>query len=184
VKDGTMKILGLCGSLRSASFSRSVLDAILEMLPDEAERQVADIGALPHFNADLEIHHGVDAFKAEIAAADGIVIVTPEYNYSVPGVLKNALDWASRPGYNSVLKDKPVLVVSVSAGLFGGVRAQAHLKNVLGAVLADVFVWPELAVTLAGNKIQDGRLTDSATREIILPALSGFMRHVGGANPA
>jgi chromate reductase len=177
----TMKILGICGSLRSASFSRAVLDATLDMLPDGTERHVADIGALPHFNADLATHDSVDAFKAEIAACDGIIIVTPEYNYSVPGVLKNALDWASRPGYNSVLKDKPVLIVSVSAGLFGGVRAQAHLKNVLGAVLADIFICPELAVTQAASKVEDSRLTDLATQEIILAALSGFTRYVARA---
>lgn len=176
-----MKILGICGSLRSASFSRSVLEAVLEMLPGETGWSIADIGALPHFNADLEIHDSVDAFKAGIAGSDGIIIVTPEYNYSVPGVLKNALDWASRPGYNSVLKDKPVLIVSVSAGLFGGVRAQAHLKNVLGSILADVFVWPELAITHAASRIEGGRLTDIATREIILPALNGFVQHVAGA---
>lgn len=177
-----MRILGICGSLRSASFSRSVLDAILDMLPGETQRSIADIGTLPHFNADLESHVGVDAFKADIADCDGIIIVTPEYNYSVPGVLKNALDWASRPGYNSVLKGKPVLIVSVSAGLFGGVRAQAHLKNVLGSILADVFVWPELAVTQAAAKIEDGRLVDMATREILAPALNGFVQQIAGAS--
>ncbi|RYD87457.1 MAG: hypothetical protein EOP61_35545 [Sphingomonadales bacterium] len=81
-----------------------------------------------------------------------------------------------------MLKDKPVFIISVSAGLFGGVRAQAHLKNVLGAILADIFVCPELAVTLAGSKIDDGRLTDLATREIILAALNGFLQHLTGAN--
>lgn len=177
-----MKILGICGSLRAGSFSRSVLEATLDLLPDGTERHVANIGVLPHFNADLADHDDVDAFKAEIADCDGIVIVTPEYNYSVPGVLKNALDWASRPGYNSVLKNKPVLIVSVSAGLFGGVRAQAHLKNVLGAILADIFVCPELAVALAADKIEGGCLTDLATKEIILAALDGFVRHVSGAD--
>jgi chromate reductase len=115
-------------------------------------------------------------FKEAIAAADGLVIVTPEYNYSVPGVLKNAIDWASRPAYNSVLKGKPVFVASVSGGALGGVRAQAHLKYIPNGILAHVFVWQEIVVTQANQKVENGRLADQAVEEFLLGGVHAFIR--------
>ena len=108
-----MNLLCLSGSLRAASSSRAVLDHICSHLPEGVAASRFDIGSLPHYNADLGAPEVVEALKAAIDAADGLVIVTPEYNYSVPGVLKNAIDWASRPAYASVFKDKPVLVAQI-----------------------------------------------------------------------
>lgn len=173
-------ILCLAGSLRAASSSRAVVATIREKLAAEADFHRFDIGTLPHYNADLEpLPETVVALKKAIADADGLVIVTPEYNYSVPGVLKNAIDWASRPGYASVLKDKPVFVASVSGGALGGVRAQAHLKNILGGVLARTFVWQEVVIIQANAKVKDGRLADEATETFLFQALRAFLASIG-----
>lgn len=170
------KILCLAGSLRAAASSRAVVETICAKLSGEADFARFDIGALPHYNADLDpLPETVAALKQAIADADGVVIVTPEYNYSVPGVLKNAIDWASRPGYASVFKDKPVFIATVSGGAMGGVRAQAHLKNILGGVLADTFVWQEVAITHANAKVKDGRLEDEATEAFLFEALRAFL---------
>lgn len=170
------KILCLAGSLRAAASSKAVVATICEKLAGEADFNGFDIGSLPHYNADLDpLPDVVTALKDAIAAADGVVIVTPEYNYSVPGVLKNAIDWASRPGYASVFKDKPVFIATVSGGALGGVRAQAHLKNILGAVLARTFVWQEVAITNANAKVKDGRLADEATETFLFDALRAFL---------
>lgn len=173
-------ILCLSGSLRAASSSKAVVETICEKLSEEADFRRFDIGSLPHYNADLDpLPSEVVSLKQAIADADGMIIVTPEYNYSVPGVLKNAIDWASRPGYASVLKDKPVLVASVSGGALGGVRAQAHLKNVLGGVLARTFVWQEIAITQANAKVKDGRLVDEATEAFLFDAIRAFIPTLG-----
>lgn len=154
------RLLFIPGSLRSASAARATARALAERISDAAEVETADPGALPHYNADIEDHPAVAAFKAQIDAADGVVFVTPEYNYSVPGLLKNAIDWASRPGYESVFKHKPCVVVSISGGPLGGVRAQSHLKYVLNGMLARVFPSKEILVPQANAKVEDGRLTD------------------------
>lgn len=173
------KLLCLAGSLRAASSSRAVVATIRDRLDGRVETAGFDIGALPHYNAELDpLPETVVALKDEIAKADGLVIVTPEYNYSVPGVLKNAIDWASRPGYASVLKDKPVLIASVSGGALGGVRAQAHLKNILGGVLARTFVWQEIAVIQANAKVKDGRLADEATETFLFAAIDAFLAEI------
>lgn len=169
-----MRLLCLSGSLRKQSSSTAVLRTIRDLVADKAETVSFDIGTLPHYNADLSPEI-VAQFKSAVADADGVIIVTPEYNYSVPGVLKNAIDWASRPGYNSVFKDKPVFLASISGGAVGGVRAQAHLKGILSALLARTFVWQEIAVAHADKKIEDGKLTDQATIDFIVPALNEFV---------
>jgi len=169
-------ILCLAGSLRAASSSRAVVATVCERLAPRADMRTFDIGALPHYNADLDpLPNIVVELKQAIAEADGMIIVTPEYNYSVPGVLKNAIDWASRPGYASVLKDKPVFIASVSGGALGGVRAQAHLKNILGGVLARTFIWQEIAIIQANAKVKDGRLADEATETFLFDALNAFL---------
>ncbi|MGE0503480.1 MAG: NADPH-dependent FMN reductase [Rhizobiaceae bacterium] len=173
-------ILCLSGSLRAASSSKAVVETICEKLAGEADFRRFDIGSLPHYNADLDpLPAPVAALKQAIDAADGLVIVTPEYNYSVPGVLKNAIDWASRPGYASVLKDKPVFIASVSGGALGGVRAQAHLKNILGAVLARTFVWQEVVIVQANAKVKDGRLSDEPTEQFMFEAMRAFLATIG-----
>lgn len=173
-------LLCLSGSLRTASASTAAIETICRGLQQRAATRRFDIGSLSHYSADLQpLPAQVESFKAEITAADGLVIVTPEYNYSVPGVLKNAIDWASRPAYASVMRDKPVFVASVSGGALGGVRAQAHLKYVLNGMLARVFVWQEVVIPHANAKVKDGLLADEATEKFLMDALAAFLDSIG-----
>lgn len=154
------RLLFIPGSLREASASKATIRALIARLGDRIDAEIADPGTLPHYNADLGVVPEVEAFKQMIAKADGVVFVTPEYNYSIPGVLKNAIDWASRPAFDSVLTGKPCFVISLSGGALGGVRAQAHLKYILGGILANVFTCKEIVVTGANAKVEDGVLND------------------------
>lgn len=168
-------LLFVPGSLRAASSARATVRALVDLAGDRAECSVADPGLLPHYNADLTDDAAVAAWIAQVRAADGLVFVTPEYNYSVPGVLKNAIDWASRPAFESVFKGKPCLVVTVSGGALGGVRAQGHLKYILDGMLARVFTTREIVVPFANAKVEDGRLTDAATLDFAGAALTAFL---------
>jgi len=154
------RLLFIPGSLRQASSSRAMVRTLAKRLGDSVTVEVADPGALPLYNADLADNPNVASFIAEVGAADGVIFVTPEYNYSIPGVLKNAIDWASRPAFESVFKGKPCMVISLSGGALGGVRAQAHLKYVLDAMLARVFSCREIVVPMANAKVEDGLFTD------------------------
>jgi chromate reductase, NAD(P)H dehydrogenase (quinone) len=173
-------LLFFCGSLRAASSARGTMRALVRDIDGRVEVTEAGIAALPHYNADIIDDPAVARLLAQVAAADGVVFVTPEYNYSVPGVLKNAIDWASRPGYASVFKGKPCLVVTTSGGLLGGVRAQAHLKYVLSALLARTFAWQEIVVPKANEKMRDGVLEDPAVLEFAGAALDAFIRSLDG----
>jgi chromate reductase len=126
----------------------------------DATFRFAEIGHLPHYNADLGIPEDVGEFIEAVKDADGVLIVTPEYNYSVPGFLKNAIDWASRPAYQSVFKGKPVFIASVSGSALGGVRAQGHLKYIMNGMLAEVFTCQEVVVPHAPKNVENGRFID------------------------
>ena len=156
------ELLFIPGSLRAASSSRATVRALVKRLEPDVACHVADPGLLPHYNADVNGDPSVERFIAEVAAADGVVFVTPEYNYSIPGVLKNAIDWASRPAYQSIFKEKPCFIISVSGGALGGVRAQAHLKYVLNGMLAKPFACQEILVPQANQKVVDEHLADEA----------------------
>jgi len=173
------ELLIIPGSLRAASASRATARALAERLKDRATCTIADVGKLPHYNADVTGNAEVDAFIAQVAAARGVIFVSPEYNYSVPGVLKNAIDWASRPAFASVFKDKPCFVVSVSGGALGGVRAQAHLKYILGGMLAHIPAAKEVVIPLANNKVSDGMMTDEDTLAFALAEMSTFFDILG-----
>jgi len=150
----------ITGSLRAASSSRAFATTLAGRVSDACECRFSDIGRLPHYNADVKDHPEVEAFKAEIAGADGLVVVSPEYNYGIPGVLKNAIDWASRPGYESVFVGKPAFVATTAGGVMGGVRAQGQLKYVLSVMLANVYPMREVIVPNANKKVEDGVFTD------------------------
>jgi chromate reductase, NAD(P)H dehydrogenase (quinone) len=169
------QLLFVPGSLRRASSSRALVAALTGRLQDRAECVTADPGALPHYNADLTDDAAVRAWIEQVRAADGVVFVTPEYNYSVPGVLKNAIDWASRPAYESTFKGKKCLVISVSGGALGGVRAQGHLKYILNAMLAEVFAAREIVVPFANAKTEDGEFTDREVLEFAGATLLDFV---------
>lgn len=169
------RLLFVPGSLRSASSSRAALHALARRIGKECETEIADPAALPHYNADVTDNPHVAAFIDQVQRADGVVFVTPEYNYSIPGFLKNAIDWASRPAYASVFKGKRCLVISTSGGALGGVRAQAHLKYVLNGMLAEVFPTREIVVPFANDKVQDGRFVDETVLGFAEDALRAFL---------
>lgn len=167
------------GSLRKASSSRATARTLAERLKARVTCTIADVGTLPLYNADVTDDPNVAAFIGQVEAADGVLFVTPEYNYSVPGVLKNAIDWASRPAFASVFKDKPCFIVSVSGGAMGGVRAQAHLKYILNGMLARVPPAKEIVISQANAKVTDGMLADEETLAFAEVEMSGFLDSLG-----
>lgn len=161
-----INLLGFSGSLRSGSYSAAVLRTVADASADKAQITIFNIGGIPLYNQDIEdtdLPDSVRKFKDAIAAADGVVIVTPEYNYGITGVLKNAIDWASRPGHNSVLKDKPALIISTSPAFTGGVRAIQQLRQTLSATLTRVVAVPDIVIGAVDKKIEGGRLTDETS---------------------
>jgi chromate reductase len=174
-------LLGIAGSLRRDSYSGAILRGLQAAAQDRARIESFSLAAVPLYNADLDGDQkpeAVVALKSAIRDCDGLVLVSPEYNYGVSGVLKNALDWASRPGYQSVLKDKPVLIVSSSPGMLGGVRAQAQLRQTLAATLSRVIAAPEVVIAQVQTKIQEGRLTDPASLKFMLEALDALLAEI------
>lgn len=170
----SLNILALSGSLRAGSTNTALLRAAAELAPEGVKVNLYDYADVPLYNADLPVPDAVERLKAAIAAADAVLIATPEYNYSMPGVLKNAIDWASRPAYASPFRDKPTAVISAAASFVGGARAQQHAKTVLLGMAAPVFAWPELLVGSAHQKVSDGQVTDQATRDALAAFLVGF----------
>jgi len=156
-----MVILGITGSLRQGSYNHALLREAAERLPAGAELIEFDrLGEIPPYDADLEAEitpEPVAALRQAMREADAVVVATPEYNHSIPGVLKNALDWASRPAGQSALNGKPAAVIGASTGMFGAVWAQAETRKVLGALGGRV-VERELPVARAADLMRDGRL--------------------------
>jgi chromate reductase, NAD(P)H dehydrogenase (quinone) len=163
-------ILGFAGSLRKGSYNKAILRAAAEMLPAGARLEIFDLEGIPPFNQDFENSppENVKEFKAKIKAADSILIASPEYNYSIPGVLKNAIDWASRPYGDNSWNEKPVAMMSASTGAIGGARAQYHLRQTFVFLNMKPINKPEVIVTFASQKINsEGKLTDETTRKYI-----------------
>jgi chromate reductase, NAD(P)H dehydrogenase (quinone) len=160
-------LLGICGSLRRASLNRALLAAVRDALPAGAEMTIYDTIALPIFNSDLDDPPPVLRLKAAIAAADGLVISVPEYNYSIPGGLKNALDWASRPPESSPLRGKPVGMVGAASGMSGTIRAQTHLRQMMIYSDSPCLSQPEVLIPRAKERFDGGRLTDESTRVLL-----------------
>lgn len=162
-----MKVVGISGSLRSDSHNTRLLRAAAELLPPGAELELVGIGDLPIYNEDLDTHpapSSVQRLRDAIASADAIVISTPEYNASIPGGLKNALDWASRPFAVNVFRGKPVLVLGASTGLFGAVWAQAEVRKVLDHMGAKVLD-SEFPVGQAHEAFGETELTEQTAGE-------------------
>lgn len=175
--DKKIRILGFAGSLREQSFNRALLSAAHEIVPDSATLEIFDLKGIPPFNQDLEDKppEKVKDFKARIRAADAILIVTPEYNYSIPGVLKNAIDWASRPYGDNAFEGKPVAVMGASIGMLGTARAQYDLRRSFIFLNMHPMNQPEVMVPFAQDKIDGrGRLTDEKTRQKIRELLEGL----------
>lgn len=167
--DNKIHLLGMCGSLRKESYNMKLLLAIQEMLPKNVTLTIADLGELPHYNNDFENNPPESVLKLiELAkSADGLVITTPEYNYSIPGMLKNGLDWLSRQFAGWPLRGKPVLATGATPGTLGTVRAQGHLRDILFAFDMQI-ARPEVYVGQVQHKFDDnGKLTDEPTREFL-----------------
>lgn len=174
-----MQILGLCGSLRSDSYNHKLLLQAGSLLADEHQLVVYDWSGIPYYNQELEngnLPSSVASLKRTIRKSDALLFATPEYNYSIPGGLKNAIDWASRPAYQSVFSKKPCAIISASLAPTGGVRAQAHLKGVLLSMLSVVYPAPEFALSQAHQAFDDtGQLTDVRTTQRLKQLLDGFV---------
>lgn len=171
-------VLGIAGSLRRASYNRALLGAAEGMLPAGMSLERGEIGELPLYDADLEargVPAPVRALAERVSAADALLIATPEYNYSVPGVLKNALDWLSRPPAASPLKGKPAAILGASRGRGATMRAQLHLRDVALGTGLILLPRPELHVALAQEKFDpEGTLTDERTREQLAGLLAAL----------
>jgi len=173
-----MKILGVSGSLRADSHNTALLRCAARHLPEGVELEVWDgLRGVPPYDEDDDVDpapQAVAAFRAALAGADAVLFSTPEYNSSIPGQLKNALDWASRPHATNVLRNLPVAVVGASTGAFGAVWAQAELRKVLGAAGARV-VDGEVILGHAHRKMgEDGILLDDEIREQLVDVISGL----------
>ncbi len=164
------KILGFAGSLRKGSYNKALLRAALELAPEGIDIEIFDLEGMPFFNQDLENQPAekLREFKAKIRAADAILIATPEYNYSIPGVLKNAIDCASRPYGDNAFEHKTIALMGASPGMIGTARAQYHLRQCFVFLNCFVLNQPEIMVSFAAEKIdKDGRIPDPKTRALI-----------------
>jgi chromate reductase len=170
-------ILGIAGSLRQGSFNRAALRAAQGLAPAGVTIEIFDIGPIPLYNDDVYAQGFppvVEEFRARIKAADGLLFATPEYNYSVPGVLKNAIDWASRPPAQP-FDGKPIAIMGASVGAMGSVRAQYHLRQSFVFLNGLVMSRPEVMIPAVGQKFDaEGTLTDEATRGFISAHLAAF----------
>ncbi len=172
-----MKILGISGSLRKASYNTAILRACAELMPQGMTLQIARIDDLPLYNQDVfdaGMPEPARRFRGEVAAADAVLIASPEYNFSLSAPLKNAIDWGSRPP-SQVFHDKPMAIFSASPGPLGGARVQYDLRRILGQLWAHVLPRPEVFIGMAAGKFDaQGRLTDETTRKFLADLLVGL----------
>ena len=176
--DSVVKILGIAGSLRRASYNRAALRAAQSLAPTDAAIEIFDIEGIPGFSEDEERNPPVKVveLKARIRASDAILFVTPEYNYSVPGVLKNAIDWASRPYGDNAWSGKPVAVMGASVGMLGTARAQYHLRQSFVFLNMHPINQPEVMIANAASRFDStGNLIDEKTKELIRGLLSSLV---------
>lgn len=165
-----IKILAFAGSLRKGSYNKALVRAAVELAPENVKMEVFDLEGIPPYNQDLESNppQRVAEFKEKIRNADALLIATPEYNYSVSGVLKNAIDWASRPKADTPLEGKPVAIMSASTGRLGGARAQYHLRQSFVFLNTHPINRPEVMLSSAQDNVDaNGRLTNEQTRQLI-----------------
>jgi chromate reductase, NAD(P)H dehydrogenase (quinone) len=188
--DPKLQVLGFAGSLRQGSYNRGLLRAAQELAPDGMTVRTFDLAPLPLFNADLEdssLPAPVAAFRTAIREADALLIATPEYNHGVPGVLKNAIDWASRPPGQAALQGKPAAIMGASPGMTGTARAQPQLRQAFVFTETYALLKPEVLVARAHEKFDSaGRLTDEDTRKwvrALLEALATWTVLLRGEKP-
>ena len=183
----SIRLFGLSGSLRKESHSTSILRTLAEAIAAQADLQMGNVGSLPLYNQDDDTENApapVAAMRKAVAESQGLVIVTPEYNYGVPGVVKNAIDWLSRPAYKSCLIGKPFLIISSSPAFTGGVRAQAQIRESLMAALARPVIAGEVVLASVHTKIADGKLIDKASIDFAVKALTQLINDAQAAPAA
>jgi len=172
----------LVGSLRQRSINRWLFNAAVELAPANMTLTDAPIGELPLFNDDLDIDGGpfsVQRIRKAVETADALLIITPEYNHSIPGVLKNAIDWLSRPSGRSAILGKPVAVMGAAGGRSGSMRAQMEIRTLFATLNLHALNKPEVIVTFAGGKFDDqGVLTDEETRKLVATQLAAFEKWI------
>lgn len=185
MSETTQSFVTLVGSLRTGSYHTTIANTLPALAPHGVTiKPLGSIGDIPHYNADVQADGFPDAVLAmakQIAEADGLIIVTPEYNYSIPGVLKNALDWLSRVAPQPIA-NKPVLIQTATPGMAGGARAQYHLRQILVFFDALVFNKPEAMVSQVHNKIQNNELVDEDTRAFLGVQLEAFSKFAAKMN--
>ena len=174
----TVRVLGFAGSLRQGSYNRALLRAAEAAAPAGMRLESFDLLQVPLYNGDVEAKgdpEGVAAFKAAIRAADGVLLVTPEYNHGVPGVMKNAVDWASRPPRAAPLAGKPVGIIGASPGMTGSARGQSQLRQAFEFTNSYCMPQPEVLVARAAEKFDaEGKLIDDATAKFLGTYLAAF----------
>ncbi len=181
------RLIGMSGSLRTGSYSNAVLETLREVFAARAELTLWDLAPIPPYNQDFEGDGRpapVKKLLAAIAAADGLVLCAPEFNHSIPGVLKNALDWASRPAFASVMAYKPVAIMATSRGPLGGARCLEHLRVTLASMLARVVLAREVIITATADKVRDGRLVDETSIGFACAAIEALLREIALWQPA
>jgi len=175
------RLLGLSGSLRRASNSTAVLRGLQDALGFRAALDIFPLHAIPLYNEDDDAEHApesVRSLRSAIDASDGMIMISPEYNHGMSGVLKNALDWASRPYGRSVLKSKPVLTMTASPGFTGGVRAQQQMNETLASIPARPVFRPQIVIGGVHEKVRDGRLIDEAALNFALAGLDDLIEEI------
>ena len=175
----TIRILGIVGSLRKGSYNKALMRAATELLPKDVELEIFYLDDVPPFNQDLEKQppQVIRLFKERIRGADAILIASPEYNYSIPGVLKNAIDWASRPYGDNALDGKPVALMSVSIGRFGGARMQYHLRQSFVFLNMYPINSPEFMLPNAEEHFDaNGKLIDEEARQRVRELLTSLVQ--------
>ena len=178
----TARVLGFAGSLRAGSYNRLLLRAAVELAPDDMQIEVYDLSDIPLYNGDVEARGGpepVARFKSAIGDADAILVACPEYNHGVPGVLKNAIDWASRPPGESRLAGKPAGIIGATQGTTGTARAQTQLRQAFTFTDTPTLLQPEVLVSRAQDRFdRAGRLTDEPTRHFLALHLQALARWI------
>ena len=177
----TFHLLGISGSLRAASFSTAILRTVQARMNPEIDLELMTLETIPLYNEDQDRQpalSAVAAFRSSIAASDAVLIATPEYNHGVPGVLKNALDWASRPAFSSCFQAKPVLILSSATAFTGGVRAQYQLRETLASMQAAVVSTREIVIPSVDRKIMDGRFQDEESLAFIAAEINQLRQQV------
>jgi chromate reductase, NAD(P)H dehydrogenase (quinone) len=175
----TITVLGIAGSLRKGSYNQALLRSAQSLTPEGMRLEIFDLHGVPFFDADVEKEgdpEPVQELKRRVRAADALVIATPEYQHSLPGVLKNALDWASRPPKDPPMKGKPVAMMGATTGRYGTARAQAELRKVLAYNDTVVVNRPEVLVSNAAETFRDGELVDEKARGFVRELLEALDR--------